>query len=93
MHVHERRHSALHALQRGEQHPAWNKGDFIPENISMRTVDTARFIPLDRTWMTHVHHHRSMQDRKLSMMPVVFTMVRSVGYVWLSWGPTPDPAP
>ncbi|KAH9985853.1 hypothetical protein BJV77DRAFT_1061892 [Russula vinacea] len=75
MHVRERRHSALHALQRGEQLLAWSKGDFVPENIFMRTVDTARLIPLDRTWTTHVYHHRSMQDRKLSMMPVVFTML------------------
>ncbi|KAF8482387.1 hypothetical protein DFH94DRAFT_627293 [Russula ochroleuca] len=75
MHVRERRHSALHALKRGEQLLAWSKGDFVPENIFMRTVDTARLIPLDRTWTTHVYHHRSMQDRKLSMMPVVFTML------------------
>ncbi|KAI6012138.1 hypothetical protein PISMIDRAFT_677076 [Pisolithus microcarpus 441] len=54
---------------------AWNKGDFVPENIFCRTVDTSRLIPLDRTWTTHVYHHRSMQDRKLSMMPVVFTML------------------
>ncbi len=83
MHVRERRHSALQGLQRGEQLLAWSKGDFVPENIFMRTVDTARLIPLDRTWTTHVYHHRSMQDRKLSMMPVVFTMVRSVGYMRL----------
>ncbi len=75
MRVRERRHSALRTLQRGEQLLAWSKGDFVPENIFMRTVDTARMIPLDRTWTTHVYHHRSMQDRKLSMMPVVFTMV------------------
>ncbi|KAH9080287.1 hypothetical protein EDB83DRAFT_2503422 [Lactarius deliciosus] len=75
MRVRERRHSALHTLQRGEQLLAWSKGDFVPENIFMRTVDTARMIPLDRTWTTHVYHHRSMQDRKLSMMPVVFTML------------------
>ena len=74
--VRERRHSALHSLRRGDQLLAWSKGDFVPENIFMRTVDTARLIPLDRTWTTHVYHHRSMQDRKLSMMPVVFTMVR-----------------
>ncbi|KAF9493623.1 hypothetical protein BDN71DRAFT_1450113 [Pleurotus eryngii] len=53
----------------------WNKGEFVPENIFCRTVDTRRLIPLDRTWTTHVYHHRSMQDRKLSMMPVVFTML------------------
>jgi hypothetical protein len=76
MRVRERRHSALRTLQRGEQVLSWSKGDFVPENIFMRTVDTARMIPLDRTWTTHVYHHRSMQDRKLSMMPVVFTMVR-----------------
>ena len=75
MRVRERRHSALRTLQRGEQVLSWSKGDFVPENIFMRTVDTARMIPLDRTWTTHVYHHRSMQDRKLSMMPVVFTMV------------------
>jgi hypothetical protein len=86
MHVRERRHSALHGLQRGEQLLAWSKGDFVPENIFMRTVDTARLIPLDRTWTTHVYHHRSMQDRKLSMMPVVFTMVCIVGYMRLSLG-------
>jgi hypothetical protein len=73
--VRERRHSALRSLRRGDQLLAWSKGDFVPENIFMRTVDTARLIPLDRTWTTHVYHHRSMQDRKLSMMPVVFTMV------------------
>jgi hypothetical protein len=76
MRVRERRHSALRSLRRGDQLLAWSKGDFVPENIFMRTVDTARLIPLDRTWTTHVYHHRSMQDRKLSMMPVVFTMVR-----------------
>lgn len=75
MRVRERRHSALRTLQRGEQLLAWSKGDFVPENIFMRTVDTARMIPLDRTWTTHVYHHHSMQDRKLSMMPVVFTML------------------
>ncbi|KAH9999656.1 hypothetical protein BJV74DRAFT_767142 [Russula compacta] len=73
--VRERRHLAMTSLQRGEQLLAWSKGDFVPENIFMRTVDTARLIPLDRTWTTHVYHHRSMQDRKLSMMPVVFTML------------------
>ncbi|KAI0033129.1 hypothetical protein K488DRAFT_85211 [Vararia minispora EC-137] len=74
--VRERRHSAMQAqLARGEQVLVWNKGDFVPENIFLRTVDTARLIPLDRTWTTHVYHHRSMQDRKLSMMPVVFTML------------------
>jgi len=83
MHVRERRHSALHGLKRGEQLLAWSKGDFVPENIFMRTVDTARLIPLDRTWTTHVYHHRSMQDRKLSMMPVVFTMVCIVSYMRL----------
>jgi hypothetical protein len=93
MHVRERRHSAMHGLQRGEQLLAWSKGDFVPENIFMRTVDTARLIPLDRTWTTHVYHHRSMQDRKLSMMPVVFTMVCIVGYMRLLWGLTSDPAP
>lgn len=57
---------------------AWNKGEFAPENVFCRTVDTGRLIPLDRTWTTHVYHHHSMQERKLSMMPVVFTMVRSL---------------
>jgi len=88
--VRERRHSALHSLQRGEQLLAWSKGDFVPENIFMRTVDTARLIPLDRTWTTHVYHHRSMQDRKLSMMPVVFTMVRGMVLNQLSSGPKYD---
>ncbi|KIM89452.1 hypothetical protein PILCRDRAFT_813391 [Piloderma croceum F 1598] len=53
----------------------WNKGEFVPENVFCRTVDTGRLIPLDRTWTTHVYHHRSMMERKLSMMPVVFTML------------------
>ena len=70
--VRERKH-ASNTLRR--QVIVWNKGDFVPENIFCRTVDTSRLIPLDRTWTTHVYHHRSMQDRKLSMMPVVFTMV------------------
>jgi hypothetical protein len=56
----------------------WNKGDFVPENVFCRTVDTGRIIPLDRTWSTHVYHHASLSDRKLSMMPVVFTMVRTL---------------
>ena len=56
---------------------AWNKGEFVPENLFCRTVDTGRLIPLDRTWTTHVYHHHSMSERKLSMLPVVFTMVRS----------------
>lgn len=70
--VRERKHS--HATK---QLITWNKGEFLPENIFVRTVDTGRLIPLDRTWTTHVYHHHSMQDRKLSMMRVVFTMVRS----------------
>ncbi|KAG2101062.1 uncharacterized protein F5147DRAFT_709640 [Suillus discolor] len=70
--VRERKHAA-NSLRR--QVLVWNKGDFLPENIFCRTVDTGRLIPLDRTWSTHVYHHRSMQDRKLSMMPVVFTML------------------
>jgi|ERR1700722_7560796 len=70
--VRERKHAAN--AQKG-QLIVWNKGEFVPENIFCRTVDTGRLIPLDRTWTTHVYHHRSMQDRKLSMMPVVFTMV------------------
>ena len=73
--VRERRHLALRSLRRGDQLLAWGKGDFVPENIFMHTVDTARVIPLDRTWTTHVYHHRSMQDQKLSMMSVVFMMV------------------
>lgn len=44
--------------------------------VFCRTVDTCRLIPLDRTWTTHVYHHKSMSERRLSMMPVVFTMVR-----------------
>ncbi|TDL22165.1 hypothetical protein BD410DRAFT_788874 [Rickenella mellea] len=57
---------------------AWNKGDFVPENFFCRTVDTGRLIPLDRTWTTHVYHHRTMQDRKLSMMPVLYTMLPEI---------------
>jgi hypothetical protein len=94
--VRERKHAAMH--QNGDfenkQILLWQKGDFVPENVFCRTVDTGRLIPLDRTWTTyvylkyllagrvehkspirHVYHHRSLQERKLSMMPVVFTMV------------------
>lgn len=87
--VRERRHAAAAAaasndaaLKSNNKDPSagqvllWNKGDFVPENVFCRTVDTGRLIPLDRTWSTHVYHHASLQDRKLSMMPVVFTMVR-----------------
>src|SRR5258708_8510832 len=61
------------------------KATFAPENIFIRTVDTPWPIPLDIMWTTHVYHHRSMQDRKLSMTPVVFTMVCSVGYMRSWW--------
>jgi hypothetical protein len=71
--VRERKHVANVAKK--DQILLWNKGVFVPENIFCRTVDTGRLIPLDRTWTTHVYHHKSMQDRRLSMMPVVFTMV------------------
>ncbi|KAH8114541.1 hypothetical protein DFH11DRAFT_226855 [Phellopilus nigrolimitatus] len=57
---------------------AWNKGEFVPENFFCRTVDTGRVVPLDRTWTTHVYYHRTMQDRKLSMMPVVYTMLPEI---------------
>ncbi|KAJ3513743.1 hypothetical protein NLJ89_g2776 [Agrocybe chaxingu] len=66
----ERKHGHL-----AKQTVAWNKGGFVPENVFCRTVDTGRLIPLDRTWTTHVYHHHTMQDRKLPMMPVVFTML------------------
>jgi hypothetical protein len=72
--VRERKHAAN--IARKGQILLWNKGVFVPENVFCRTVDTFRLIPLDRTWTTHVYHHKSMQDRKLSMMPVVFTMVQ-----------------
>lgn len=68
----ERKHAAQNPNKK--QIVAWNKGDFVPENMFCRTVDTGRLIPLDRTWTTHVYHHKSLSDRKLSMMPVVFTM-------------------
>ncbi|KAG7088067.1 hypothetical protein E1B28_012098 [Marasmius oreades] len=68
--IRERKHAHNH-----KQTLLWNKGEFVPENIFCRTVDTGRLIPLDRTWKTHVYYHRSMQDRKLPMMPVVFTML------------------
>ncbi|KAK2465403.1 hypothetical protein APHAL10511_002757 [Amanita phalloides] len=71
--IRERRHA--HAVSHKQQIIAWNKGDFVPENVFCRTVDTGRLIPLDRTWTTHVYHHHSMSERKLSMMPVVFTML------------------
>ncbi|KIY71989.1 hypothetical protein CYLTODRAFT_418367 [Cylindrobasidium torrendii FP15055 ss-10] len=64
-----------HINSRKRQALLWNKGEFVPENIFCRTVDTGRLIPLDRTWTTHVYHHRSLQDRNLSMMHVVFTML------------------
>lgn len=76
--VRERKHAAN---SQRKQVIVWNKGDFVPENIFCRTVDTGRLIPLDRTWTTHVYHHRSMQERKLSMMPVVFTMVRDLSLI------------
>ncbi|KAF9006840.1 hypothetical protein BDZ89DRAFT_1079563 [Hymenopellis radicata] len=69
--VRERKHAHNHS----KQIIVWNKGEFVPENIFCRTVDTGRLIPLDRTWTTHVYHHQSMEERKLSMMPVVFTML------------------
>ncbi|KAH9850110.1 hypothetical protein C2E23DRAFT_735639 [Lenzites betulinus] len=70
--VRERKHDA-NARQRREQILLWNKGVFVPENIFTRTIDTGRLIPLDRTWVTHVYHHRSM--RRLTMMPVIFSML------------------
>ncbi|KAH9950570.1 hypothetical protein B0H21DRAFT_722295 [Amylocystis lapponica] len=70
--VRERKHAA-HANIRREQILLWNKGIFVPENIFTRTVDTGRLIPLDRTWVTHVYHHRSMS--RLNMMPVIFSML------------------
>ncbi|OJT14681.1 hypothetical protein TRAPUB_8734 [Trametes pubescens] len=70
--VRERKHAA-NALARRDQILLWNKGVFVPENIFTRTVDTGRLIPLDRTWVTHVYHHRSM--KRLTMMPVIFSMV------------------
>lgn len=72
--VRERKHALSNKIP-GSQLLVWNKGDFVPENVFCRTVDSGRLIPLDRTWTTHVYHHRSMMERKLSMMPVVFTMV------------------
>ncbi|KAL6303485.1 hypothetical protein BKA93DRAFT_787532 [Sparassis latifolia] len=70
--VRERKHAA-HADARREQIILWTKGGFVPEHIFTRTVDTGRLIPLDRTWVTHVYHHRSMS--RLNMMPVVFSML------------------
>lgn len=72
--VRERRHKDVTKLAE-KQVIAWNKGPFAPENVFCRTVDTGRLIPLDRTWTTHVYHHHAMQERRLSMMRVVFTMV------------------
>ncbi|KAG6919252.1 hypothetical protein DXG01_008048 [Tephrocybe rancida] len=71
--IRERKHAA--AQSQKKQVIAWNKGDFAPENVFCRTVDTGRLIPLDRTWTTHVYHHQSFQDRGLPMKPVVFTML------------------
>ncbi|KAI0755051.1 hypothetical protein C8Q80DRAFT_1216809 [Daedaleopsis nitida] len=70
--VRERKHLA-NTSGRREQVLLWNKGVFVPENIFTRTVDTGRLIPLDRTWVTHVYHHRSM--KRLTMMPVIFSML------------------
>ncbi|KAF8073987.1 hypothetical protein FPV67DRAFT_1560267 [Lyophyllum atratum] len=70
--VRERKHAAH---SQTKQTIAWNKGEFAPENVFCRTVDTGRLIPLDRTWTTHVYHHQSFQDRNLPMTPVVFTML------------------
>ena len=70
--VRERRH--VSQCPKG-QLLAWNKGEFIPENFFTRTVDTGRVIPLDRTWNTHVYCHHSMHDKKMSMLPVVYTIV------------------
>lgn len=70
--VRERKHLA-NASSRRDQILLWNKGVFVPENIFTRTIDTGRLIPLDRTWVTHVYHHRSM--KRLTMMPVIFSMV------------------
>ncbi|KAG6848775.1 hypothetical protein H0H93_014128 [Arthromyces matolae] len=72
--IRERRHAAQ---SQKKQILAWNKGDFAPENVFCRTVDTGRLIPLDRTWTTHVYHHQSFKDRGLPMKPVVFTMVNT----------------
>ena len=76
--IRERKHAA-NAAKKG-QVLLWNKGPFVPENIFCRTVDTGRLIPLDRTWSTHVYYHKSMNDRKNSMMPVVYTMVGSCSW-------------
>ncbi|TBU27202.1 hypothetical protein BD311DRAFT_789315 [Dichomitus squalens] len=76
--VRERKHhaNANAHLARRDQALLWNKGVFVPENIFTRTVDTGRLIPLDRTWVTHVYHHRSM--KRLTMMPVIFSMVSAL---------------
>ncbi|KAI1793381.1 hypothetical protein LXA43DRAFT_1002272 [Ganoderma leucocontextum] len=73
--VRERKHlaNANAHITRRDQVLLWNKGVFVPENIFTRTVDTGRLIPLDRTWVTHVYHHRSM--KRLTMMPVIFSML------------------
>ncbi|KAG5729679.1 hypothetical protein E4T56_gene1921 [Termitomyces sp. T112] len=70
--IRERRHAVL---SQKKQILAWNKGEFVPENVFCRTVDTGRLIPLDRTWTTHVYHHHSFKDRGLPMKPVVFTIL------------------
>ena len=80
--VRERKHLA-NTDGRRDQVLLWNKGVFVPENIFTRTVDTGRLIPLDRTWVTHVYHHRSM--KRLTMMPVIFSMVSTYSL------PAPEP--
>ncbi|KAF9475063.1 hypothetical protein BDN70DRAFT_884176 [Pholiota conissans] len=72
--VRERRHNDIANLAE-KQVIAWNKGAFSPENVFCRTVDTGRLISLGRTWTTHVYHHHAIQERQLSMMRVVFTML------------------
>ncbi|KIY46715.1 hypothetical protein FISHEDRAFT_46722 [Fistulina hepatica ATCC 64428] len=69
--VRERKHAIAHK----KQMLLWTKGDFMPENIFCRTVDTGRLIPLDRTWKTHVYCHCSVNERKRTTMSVVFTML------------------
>lgn len=61
--------------QRG-QLLAWNTGEFAPENIFCRTVDTARVIPLDRTWTTHIYYHKIWRDHEQHLLKLLLSMVR-----------------
>lgn len=61
---------------------AWNKGDFAPENIFCRTVDTCRVLPFVRSWTTNVYYHKTMLRPAHKSAAVLLTLVRH----WLFTG-------